>query len=260
MIAALLAGAGCGDSGPREVPAVEVCDGSDDIVLSAAAEPGRFIVDERLAENGARFLYITGDCRAFVSGDDYVLGDSYEITLTASQATEVGVIVGLGLWPERYGDHYSSDVADGHSTFFLDRGGLVRCYPWCNNFDDDVLRTMDLRAAIALVRNLGATPLTGSARILVTTSDQPDDVPTWPDELPRLADLARQPGEVRPPSDLLDGDAANAIRAFLASNMDFHRQTFEQDGQKYGVYFRDALPIENEDGLVIPEWPEPGPL
>ncbi len=249
---------------PEGVPLVDVCDGSQELVLSVALGPGALRNEGWLAENGIQFLYLRGDCWVWVSGDEYLLGGAYELEMTREQAQVVAATVGYSLWPERYGDYYADDVSDGSSTLYLDRRGLIRCYPECNHSSDDpVLRTMNLDNAIDLVLALGAEPVAREGRIVVGPSDQPDQVPDFPKRLLDLSALARRPGQEERPSDLLDRRKANDVREYIDSQRTRLRprpRHFQQNAEKFSIYFRDALPIDTERGPAIPEWPEPGPL
>ena len=138
---------------------MDVYDGSEDLVLSVAYGVG-FTGSQGLAENGEAFLYVTGNGRAWFSDTSAGWGAARELLLSPEEAARVAASVGYGLWPRRYGDHSTTDVVDAWVTHYLDRAGHVRCYPQCSFFrDDEVLRTMDLFAAIETASGLGAEPV-----------------------------------------------------------------------------------------------------
>lgn len=254
---ALLALTACG--GVDEVPRADVCDGSSDLALYAAVVGGGnpTPADRLNLDLGHNYLFITGDCRAFISGAR--AGESLSLDLTPAQAADVGETVGFGAWPDTYGS-YGGDFQDASTEVFSDGDGEVACLAGCAEADDPLVQTFDLLAAIEQVRDLGATPLDAGGWILVSAVDRASgDLPTveWPTDgsVPRLAELLDtfENADLASVGLPLSPSEAAVVRALFEMSRTEVGGFGTEGDVVYEVWFRDALPIEDQEtGRVSP--------
>ena len=264
----------------------EICDGSEDIRLTAVwrsnlegwleeAQAARGMV----YENGTEFFYVTGECEFGVGGDRFSLGPDRGGTLTAEDAATLAEDLYFGSWGTLEGKYSNPSVHDGTVLRLRDGEHEVSCYAGCDApgvpgpvprmFDAAVdwearfhevgaLRDGDLRVSAELPASQDGPVFNGLER------------GAWPLEW-SLASIALPEDAVFEPGagTLVTGEEADELREFWLDHRErnlqdvsiFGAMLVEADGTLYWVHVRDALPMEDATGLApwSPHLPDDGP-
>ena len=249
-----------GDDGVPLEP-VDICDGSDDLRLAARFEDGGFFGSPATSipgANGAAFLYIDGNCQAWVTG---VRGLAMTLTLTPEQADDLTVRLAVSAWQDLAGE-WTGDVFNQPALTLWQPSGKITCQRGCEGGDvpeplspvgDALLDEIDRLAADAEL-------LEGPMRVMAIPGNQGPRF-DWSYEPPIASfadpggpDTGVEPGVVVSP------EATVALRAaWMLADADGLDGLPTQDtiGSQltYLLFTRDILPFEKDDawgGVELP--------
>lgn len=250
---------GCG---PREDPSRRICDGSTEVRAAVQVVGGQLSSEQILrVENGHFFFFIDGTCRFAVKAQSQ--GEVRTGTLTAAEEEALAAKLGYRAWAGFDGNWSGAPGAHDASTLRLwDHRYLASCYAGCGDTAPKELRELSesLGAFLTPYWEQG-TPYRGEAmRLLVV-----DDIRTthaayeWP--LMTLASTFMLPEGQYPDvgrSFEIRGDDADALRSiqadFLESASEMDRDQpipiLTAEGERLGMLLREALPWEDDAGLV----------
>lgn len=239
-----------------------ICDGSDGITLGHTTRGGGQIeaISAVVFEAGFGSFYVDGHCNYWVINAEFSrFAPARTGKLTETEEAQLAQDVGYAALPGLQGSQNHCKVqADGSTTFLFDRAGAAIC-----NGNVDSSTTPALASALTNARTWRETfvangvPLTGPIRLRASRSD--NDWKTHP--LPvsfSLATVAVSPteilfGDAPVVGSAGDLDALRSLRALVLAEDISTSSLFEvlgTDGLRYRIAFRDALPIEDEHGLV----------
>ena len=247
-----------------------LCDGSAGIVLALrVVDPaGRVSAGAQvLWDNGAGFLYVTGDCRYWVY--DINRGGTWHPfrtgTLSPVQAATLYNSLGIAGWNRIVG-RWVGSVFDG-STLLFTRGPLtIACERNCDapGTPPEVQALARQLPGVLTELARDAEPVTGPMRYVVVRPENPSlrDVFVLSPLALRLnevaisdAEAARlQYGQGRLLDNPTDVSALRALRNLEGVRTDrtpYGYLAVTEDGVRYKIYPRDTLPFEDEQGLVI---------
>jgi hypothetical protein len=250
-----------GDDGVPLEP-VEICDGGDGLRLAARFEDGGFFGSPATTipgANGAVFLYIDGNCQAWLTG---VRGLAMSLTLSPDEADALTVRLGVSSWQDFAGGEWSGTGFDEPTLTLWQPTGKVVCQRGCAG--GDLPEPLSLVAAALLdeIDRLSADAeiLDGPMRVMAIPGIQS---PTflWAYE-PPIASFADPGG---PDSGVEPGlvqsyEATTALRAAwilaMADGLDgLPTEDAEGSNLTYLVFARDVLPFETDDawgGVELP--------
>jgi hypothetical protein len=249
-----------------------ICDGSDGLRLAMVLGGGGQILNEIEREIGFYYLYVLGNCQYFALPADS--GQTWPDARTGmlDEATEeqLSLALGYGDLADVAGFWGTEGSADGSTLLVSDGTVTVACAWAC---EDGPAGAQALWAEMGWIDELWATgePLTGPLRVSVigwadSTIDElgapwplpidpwsiaisGDDLPTAPGDavliddeaqVATLRELRRQYRE-----DDLPDDVINALEAYG------HLTFLDEGGQDlFQLWMRDALPIEDANGLI----------
>lgn len=267
-------------SGETAAPPVELCDGSSALRFAMylptsveRVEP----VSYTLWENGARFLFVFGDCGYWVSGpNNPTRVDRYRAgQLTPADVEGLTASFFFGQWSARSLTGYwlpSPDDFDLPTTVFFDGQELVVCQGGCGALGvrEEVHAMRDAEQGwIDALWSAGA-PSDGALRVLAVRIAEGDPtfdaVPTalWPlgSSLAALAfedpeavpmepgQSARVDAEQAPPLIAIWEEYLSGAHGELWRSHGSIPFTEQEGGPRYRVFLRDALPFEDAQGLV----------
>ncbi len=244
---------------------MKICDGSTDIRLAyqlgggGPAAPGEVM----LSENGWRFLLVDGTCQAWVLENSN--GPLVRTDLSSDDEAQLATALKLSTWKGITPPLGGCPDAPGTSFRFGEQrlSGSV-----CGSDPASGWAQLNV-AADAQLAHLAAsgTAWAGDVRYLVLQESSPND-PRPPVDWPLATSLAtvalgpdqafsyRSGGSLRATGD--DASKLRAIRTTAASASSTYGVTYEftrvtdADGGTYQLYVRDALPFEQDNGLVPP--------
>jgi hypothetical protein len=260
----------CGDGTSAtegDEPATErICDGSQDLRLAWFASFAGGVVRTALQyEVGFNYLYVRGDCHYWVvpyRDGDPMWQETHTGVLDETQETELVELLHYGDWDELLGvwpdpgvyDAPVMRVHDGHSE------SGIGCVHECPDAPQAV---QDMRSAYgAQLQHWWEVgePSTGPMRVLAVLTPEGENTT---DPVPWTVDLDLAPLAVgyeesfcRGMSKLVDDPAsAAALREFRAEHADALQEFADfyvevEPGVVYELYLRDALPFEDEYGLI----------
>jgi hypothetical protein len=263
---------GCAQQG---VVAPEICVGSTELKLGALTLPpvGRLGPGEQVAvENGSSFLYVDGTCRYWVQTNRHSLAWESSRSGVLDDAGQQRVLESLqyGRWAEWDGDWSPPNGADDAAPLILYQGPagqpLIACRGMC--MGDPV--PADLQAVAKGFEPLldllwtQAQDVQGPIRFVVVSHPSTDnEVPLrWPLDSLDPASIAISPqdastmayGMGRVTSTEEEAGAFRALRQEfrMTPNARFTPHIPVQDaaGNRYRFHMRDALPLEDERGLI----------
>ena len=251
-----------------EEPAL-LCDGSQDLRLAWFVGGGGQVVTEMQRELGFAYLYVRGDCRYWVlpyQGPPALdVREARTGVLDAGEAAELAEMLDYGNlaalaaedWPQQGGE-------DGPTNFLHDGEDLIACTDTCLGAPESV-QTMTTAGPDYFLElweagePMSDAPMRIQARFLGGAPT--DDVPVWDLGLD-LSEVDTTPIELsmQGTSTLVDDpEIAAALRQFRAQNPEatayYEPIVVNDSGGAYEVFVRDALPLENEQGLIA--WPSP---
>jgi hypothetical protein len=253
-----------------------LCDGSQDLRLAWWRGGGGSLNSELEREIGFYYLYVRGDCRywalTFQKPPEVAVFETRTGVLDAEAEAALAERLGYGEWDELVGFHDEKGAFDVTWTFVHDGTQLIVCRGDCPDAPEAVIEIQ--QASNTTFHELWSTgePLEDDAPMRIVAMDlgpdySPggfDEVFEWTIELD-LATVAVSYEQLMMSgvSTLIDDPAiAAALREFRAahpeavSRFDNNLIVETQSGQYYNVYMRDALPFEDELGLIpIPPLP-----
>ena len=252
--------AGCGVSPPSFDE--KVCDGSQDLRLAARLVGGgpTYPGADLLHENGFLFLYVRGDCRAWVKeSDSWAAARTLE--LGADRAARLFDALALPTWHAWRGT-YSGNAFDAADWVLATPATRIECRSGClePGVPASVARiAANLAEQIFVLADAG-TPLDGGVRFLAIR-DEPGRIPgplAWPLATPVLASVAHDMGEPPVPGRgiaVSDEEDARALRELVSSSETVRRlygllPVRDDAGAVYDLFVRDMLPFESDAGLV----------
>lgn len=257
--------AGCSEQSTVPQFDERVCDGSQQIrlaVLTAGGgppEPGSQVINE----NGFDFLYVRGDCQAWVK--PYGWWEAVRrVALSEQRSKQLFDGLALGSWHALSGE-YSGGAVDASALLLVTNSSKIVCGGGCfGSVVPSAIRQLSDSAFTQLVALADAgTAVDGGVRF-AAVPNSPGAYPflvhlQWPLETPVLGDVAR------PESDQVEGSgvavtdpaSAAALRALLrqalagaGQNFLYHVPVQDDAGTTYRVFLRDMLPFESDAGLV----------
>jgi hypothetical protein len=224
-----------------------------------------------VVENGVTFLFVRGDCRYWLFG----VG-----TRDVNQATREGVLdpsqeawlhdrLAFDQWPQLAGTYGKRPLDPILPDVLSDGSNAIRCYAVCALGEADHIRPF-FTAIESFLPELysQAANLRGPVRVMVTDLSQ--TFPRWTYE--RVAwSLAIPMSSASIPSNGPVPGRGHGFRVDEPADIDTLRawraeqlaQTYhptwvggfipvaDQGGPLHGLYVRDVLSIENDDGIVI---------
>jgi hypothetical protein len=243
-----------------------------------------------LYDLGVHWVYIDGQCHYWAHvnsapGDDW--RPVREGTLNPDQVATIEARFSFGEWRTLRGGWGVPD-ATSHSSpeIFYNDQALIQCLNCCGEAPSDKRAEFGKVCDMALARfelvqqlyDAGADVKAGPMRVLTYPGVYPDEDPSeertpthvrafdWPFSQP-LDDFALPKKQIGPSSSLTFGDAhlvvdeagVAALRqaryAYLSGELGptFSNMMVTSEpgsGKRYAIYFRDAIPLENERGLV----------
>ncbi|HUM11865.1 MAG TPA: hypothetical protein VLT82_13020 [Myxococcaceae bacterium] len=270
MHAATIWLAALGVAGCSEQPTVpqfdeRVCDGSQQIrlaVLTAGGgppEPGSQVINE----NGFDFLYVRGDCQAWVK--PYGWWEAVRrVALSEQSSKQLFDGLALGSWHALSGE-YSGGAFDAAALVLVTNSSKIVCGGGCfgSLVPSAILQIGDSASAQIVALTDAGTAIDGGVRF-AAVRNSPGAYPflvhlEWPLDTPTLADVARpEPEQVEGSGvPVTDPAAAAALRALLrqalagaGQNFLYHVPVRDDAGTTYRVFLRDMLPFESDAGLV----------
>jgi hypothetical protein len=259
------AGSAGADAGATIAP-LRICDGTQGVRLAVAIRGGgpSSAGQAMLSENGWQLLLVTGSCRASLL--TYHVGPVREVSLSQEQEEALSRALRLGGWASSMRPAGGGCVdAPGISYRFDGQrlSGAVCGLPAGHPLEELNAAFLSQLQTLAVV----ATPVSGDVRYLVqrTPSPAPGDsrAPVaWPLAIP-LGSVVQGVAEAQPytpgTSRRATASEANMLRAISATATAGPSEvgpTFDftpivgDDGQRYQLFIRDALPFENDNGLL----------
>ncbi len=241
-----------------------VCDGSGEIRLAAVTagggptEPGSQV----LHENGFDFLFMRGDCTAWVKPSGW-WEPVRSLPLTDQGARQLFDALSLGSWHALSGE-YSGGAFDASALVLLTPSSRIVCAGPCEGrfVPAEIARISRAVSAQILALSDAGTALDGGVRFTaVRSTNLPPGFTLldWPLPSPTLADVALPESEQLPGRGIavVDPGAAAALRRLLQQALAGAGQNFlgfvparDDAGFSYRVYLRDMLPFESDAGLV----------
>jgi hypothetical protein len=269
-----------GEAGETETAETEseilernLCDGSQDLRLAWLRARGGSINAELEREIGFYYLYVRGDCRYWVlpyqKPPEIEVFETRTGTLDAEAEAALAALVSYGEWDPLVGVWPEYDAFDITVTFVHDGTDVIICEGNCPGAPEAVL-SLD-QAANTAYRELweSGEPLVDEPmRVLANLLEpgfqpgQDVEIVPWTVDLD-LATVAVSYEELVEAgmSTLIDDPALTvALREFRAQHAKLAAQFFglvveTQSGELYELFLRDALPLENDQGLI----PTPAP-
>ncbi|MCY0988057.1 hypothetical protein OV203_13045 [Nannocystis sp. ILAH1] len=265
-----------------------ICDGSDALRLTLRTVGGELVHTELLRELGWSYLYVRGDCRYWVMGDDQSNLQYWRVThtgtLSAEQEEELSRAVNYDRWAELAGHYFvpESENSPGYEIQYSDGVSTIRCAEMCPPAADapDVLKDMTkpAREWIPRLWKEGESMEPG-APLRVDVLRLPSSQPLDEDECALAWTFALDPksisrGNDDPPGSvaIADGDTTSKLRSlreqYLAGDVSpgmcnpvlldgpfrFYEPADVLTG--FSLWMRDAIPFETADGRVeIPSVP-----
>jgi hypothetical protein len=250
-----------------------ICDGSNFITFQYSvylAPPHKPYGSENVWENGAPFLYIDGHCRywSFGTGGFFLQadGETRTGTLTFAEAEELATDVRLADWSTWSGSHRYVQTADNTDAVFGDGTNFVSCDNSCDFPGAPTDLVGIYHAVLPWLERLYArgTPLAGSVRATLVDVDAvyPDwrtATAAWPLDRPLAPFVVPYTYQFPQASatrvDQPDADKLRALRAQKQDILPPNNSTpfvplRGNQGHLYGLYVRDVLPFERDDGRV----------
>lgn len=242
-----------------------ICDGSPDLRLAFQVSGGGPTApgETMLSENGWRFLLVDGTCQAWVLKDSS--GPLVRTVLSPDDEAQLATALELSAWngitPPPGG------CPDANGTSFRFRDQRLSGVP-CGADPASAWAQLNTAADAQLDRLAASgTAWAGDLRYVVLRESSPNDPRppvAWPLATPLatiVRDLNQGSGYRRGDSLRATGDDASKLRAIRTTAAgasstygvvyDFTRVS-DAEGATYQLYVRDALPFEQDDGLVPP--------
>ena len=256
-----------GDEAPRQL-----CDGSMDLRLGWMISGGGEIRAEIEREIGFAYLYVRGDCRYWVlpfqSPPIVDVFETHTGILDAEAEAALSELVGYGEWDEvadrLWLEPGSFDVT---TTYVQDGERMFACDGNCPEAPELAQRVSTACFSEFLALWQAGEPLAPDAPVRAianATIEPPDpevfDILPWTPslELDTVAvefDLLREAGMTTRIDDATLATELRAFRAEYPAALATFQEIFVDAGDSgfYEFYVRDALPFEDEQGLVT--WP-----
>lgn len=254
------AGTGC-DASPSTYDE-QICNGSQELRLAARLVGGgpQIPGGELLSENGFLFLYVRGDCRAWVKESDS-WGTVRSLDLGQERASRLFEALELSSWHAARGI-YSGGSFDAADWVLATPATRIECRTGCAGSGvPSAVTTITARlvAQISVLADAG-TPLDGAVRFLAVRDEQ-GRIPgplDWPLATPELATVAHDMDEPPTPGRGLavtDPEDARVLRELVSSSQATRRlygilPVKDGAGATYDLFVRDMLPFESDAGLV----------
>lgn len=229
---------------------------------------------DRLAEGqgvqhelGARYLYVTSDCRYFVRRLEYRMGELWSPARTGRLSEGDVERINRELWQLDLGEDSGAMPglfdADIREIWLGERASS--CVGDCVGAPEQLSTAVS--AARALLDELyeRGTSVHGGVRVFVHVFDVPDGEDLFPfvtwEGPPVFAEIAVarevDPGQTFGDHILLEGETAEMLRSIRdrliveqPAQFDYGFIPISEGGTLFSVYGRDAIPIENEAGLI----------
>jgi len=277
-VIALLCAPACGESVTQsegdetggEVIDRELCDGSQDLRLAWFRGGGGSVHTELEREVGFYYLYVRGDCRywalTFQKPPEVAVFETRTGVLDADAEAALAELVRYGEWADLVGYYDEEGAFDVTWTFVHDGTELIVCRGDCPTAPESVI-DIQLSANTTFHELWTAgEPLADDAPMRIVAMDLgPDYIPGGFDEVFEwtidldLATVAVSYEQLMMSgvSTLIDDpELASALREFRAahpepvSRFDNNLIVETPSGAYYNVFMRDAVPFENEQGLI----------
>jgi hypothetical protein len=266
-----------------------ICDGSMSMRLAVSQRADAMLQHAFPGELGWQYLYVRGDCKYWVLplepyGENGPVSDVREGTLTPEDEVALATALSYPRWDVLQGDYFQggSDVPTWH---FSDGSHTIGCRVSCGWAGDgrpaEIVRLQDAWNEWLPKLYAGALPYTGPMRMVVVYYDTPrDGVPEcyepWPFAWHPMDIAVYAPSNIDDPASeymgqvgvgalVLDEPTISILRdsrhhyreeaeAFPGdlcnSYMGFAELRFHHEGVIYTVLSRDAIPFEDEQGLI----------
>lgn len=235
-------------------PPESLCGAADLIAMTRFA--GGNVGDAALLyENGGSYVFVDAHCNYWVN--DSAWDGTRTGTLDLTTAMRLGDALRLNMWPDFYGQWHGSGYADAPSLVFDDSTRAIGCSAFCMGEHVPAV-VQQMRDAFPLVvAELWAAGVSAPSAVRAVAF-QRDEVPNvsyveWPLARP-ISDFVRMDSAYG--EGVLEEDAAAVLKelraSFVRGDHGPFRNTLDvtSGGSYYEVYVRDALPFEDETGIV----------
>lgn len=268
LLVLLLGASGACDSEPSEPPR-PLCDPlqptSGRVAVEQRAPVGRLAQGQAVMfDNGGLYLFVDGRCNYWVSNPSERWAETRTGVLDAASALELGERLHFNAWDDLGGvwSDPTGGVFDAPVLVFDDSKNAVVCVELCG--------APDVPAAVKAMRDDYAIveqelwdrgePVVSGVRAIAVASEPGPGIPfvDWPLSRP-ISDFVRTVPSIEFGEGTLEDDpvSARALKELRASFVRGDHGAFvwdmlpvSFDGAYYRLYLRDALPFEDERGLV----------
>jgi hypothetical protein len=267
LVPVLLGAIACGCGADSEI-SKPLCDPSQPSAGRVAVEmrdnPGRVARGQAVMyDNGAHYIFVDGQCNYWVNHPNQVWDETRSGVLDVETAARLGESLHFGAWSDLRGT-WSGDggVFDAPVLIFDDAMSAVICADLCDGpgVAGAVKAMRDAFPVVAQELWDRGSPAASGVRAIAVAGQPGPGIPfvDWPLARP-IADFVRSGQSIGVGEGTLEADVASArsLQELRASFLRGDHGAFVwnmlpvmSDGAYYQLYLRDALPFENELGLV----------